>query len=36
MLDESFGTETEPEETDLDRSFCSKQEDLVLSNTTIL
>jgi len=27
VLDESFGTETEPEETDLDTSFCSKQED---------
>ena len=27
VLDESFTTETEPEETDLDTSFCSKQED---------
>ena len=27
VLDESFGTETEPEETDLDALFCSKQED---------
>ena len=26
-LDGSFATETEPEETDLDTSFCSKQED---------
>ena len=26
-LDDSFATETEPEETDLDTSFCSKQED---------
>ena len=27
LLDESFATETEPEETYLDTSFCSKQED---------
>jgi len=26
-LDDSFATETEPEETDLDTSFCLKQED---------
>ena len=26
-LDDSFATETELEETDLDTSFCSKQED---------
>ena len=26
-LDESFANETEAEETDLDTSFCSKQED---------
>ena len=26
-LDGSFATETEPEENDLDTSFCSKQED---------
>ena len=26
-LDDSFATETEPEEADLDTLFCSKQED---------
>ena len=27
LLDESFATETEPEGTDLDTSFCSRQAD---------